>query len=276
MSAKLSKRAGHARDVRGLLEGFLDHGNGKPLEDYLLSNSNLPGPRGNIELAAAFGDVAGDFARQVQGVEQLWALCARLTELSADEAPVNDPREFLPFCGAVGLGAIGSASTTFYEPALLALRPLARDPRWRMREGVCFALQRLAAARRQETLSALAEWVSGGDLLEMRAAAATVADPILLRNTGTATAALELHRGIFDQVLKLEERKSEAFRVLRKGLGYTLSVVVCSIPDEGFAFLVELVEHQDRDVDWIVRQNLKKNRLAKPYPERVRSLEALL
>ena len=33
----------------------------------------------------------------------------------ADDAPVNDPREFLPFCGSVGLGAVGSAWTALKE-----------------------------------------------------------------------------------------------------------------------------------------------------------------
>jgi hypothetical protein len=276
MSAKLGKKAGHEQDLRVLLDGFVTNGDAGPLEEYLLSHSNLPGPRGNIELAAAFGDVVGDYARQGRGVEQLWARCTRMTEESADEAPVNDPREFLPFCGSVGLGAIGSILAAFYDPALDTLRPLSRDSRWRMREAVCFALQRLAMAHRRQMLQALAGWISDGNPLEMRAVAATVAEPAILQDRATAAAALELHREILDQVFKLKDRKSEAFRVLRKGLGYTLSVVVRALPDEGFAFMAELVERQDRDVDWIVRQNLKKNRLVKYYPERVEVLEALL
>jgi hypothetical protein len=276
MIAKLGKMAGHARDVQVLLEKLMDEGDDQALEEYLLLNSNLPSPRGNIELATAFGDVVGDFAWQGQAVQQLWAQCVHMTGISVEEAPVNDPREFLPFCGAVGLGAIGSASAGFYDPALAALRPLARDRRWRMREAVCFALQRLMVAHRKQTLSALTEWVSGGDLLEMRAAAATVAEPAILHDADSAPSALQLHREIFDQLPGLEERRSEAFKVLRKGLGYTLSVVVQALPDEGFSLMAELLQRGDRDVDWIVSQNLKKNRLAKYHPERVKALEPLL
>jgi hypothetical protein len=110
----------------------------------------------------------------------------------------------------------------------------------------------------------------------MRAAAAAVAEPALLQDKETAASALQVHREILDQVFSLQDRKSEAFRVLRKGLGYTFSVVVHAIPDAGFAFMAELVERQDRDVDWIVKQNLKKGRLVKYYPEQVAALEAQL
>jgi DNA-binding winged helix-turn-helix (wHTH) protein len=50
----------------------------------------------------------------------------------------------------------------------------------------------------------------------------------------------QLHRNIIDQVLKTEERKSEAFRTLRKALGHTLSVVVCAVPKAGFEFMAQL------------------------------------
>jgi hypothetical protein len=145
-----------------------------------------------------------------------------------------------------------------------------------MREAVCFAVQRLMPSHRRETLAALEEWVSGGDLLEMRAAAASVAEPVLLQDETTAVAALALHRQIIDQVGKVQERKSEAFRVLRKGLGYTLSLVVYALPQQGFAFMARLLETQDPDLKWIVKENLKKNRLVKNYPEEVGALRVLL
>ena len=52
-------------------------------EDYLMSESNLPGPRGNLELVAAVvteGD-AGRFER--------------LRKYTADRAPENTPEAFL-------------------------------------------------------------------------------------------------------------------------------------------------------------------------------------
>ena len=63
-------------------------------EPYLLAHSNLPGPRGNLELAAAAADL-GDEAQF-----RRWA------GLGPDVAPENTPGCFLAFCGVVGLGAI--------------------------------------------------------------------------------------------------------------------------------------------------------------------------
>ena len=59
---------------------------------FLLQESGLPGPRGNIELAQAVAD-EGDLN-----------LFYRFTSYKADLAPVNSPYEFLAFCGVVGFG----------------------------------------------------------------------------------------------------------------------------------------------------------------------------
>ena len=63
---------------------------------------------------------------------------------------------------------------------------------------------------------------------------------------------------------------------MRKGLGYTLSVVVCAIPKEGFALMQRLVSLQDADILWIIKQNLKKNRLIKNFPDHIDAITELL
>jgi hypothetical protein len=110
----------------------------------------------------------------------------------------------------------------------------------------------------------------------MRATAAAVAEPGLLDDWETALTALQLHKNIMAQVLAVKERRSEGFKILRKGLGYTLSVVVCTAPQEGFPFLAQLLDAQDPDVRWIVSENLKKNRLVRNFPKEVETLKALL
>ena len=270
----MGKQENHRRDLIPLLDEFLATDDADKLTGYIVSNSNLPGRRANLELAGAFADVVEDYADQEH--EKLWALCENMTQISADEAPVNAPQEFISFCGAVGIGAIGSSAAEHAEKALTTLRSLANDPRWRMREAVCFGLQRLLTKRRQDTLKALAGWVAEGNLLEMRAAAAAVAEPGLLKDKAAAPSALQLHRSIMTHVLQEQERRTESFRVLRKALGYTLSVVVQAAPEAGFAFLHQLAGSQDPDVLWIVKENLKKNRLVKNFPEQVASLRALL
>jgi hypothetical protein len=272
----MGNREAHKQDLFGLFAGFAATGDTGPVTAYLLSNSNLPGPRGNLELAQAFADVVGALAGQDIEFAVLWSQCKSMAEIPADVAPANGPREFIPFCGTVGIGALGAANAGYLEPALGMLRGLARDPRWRMREAVCFGLQRLMAVDSDATLRALDAWVVGGDALEMRAVAAGVAEPPLLSDTATAVVALRLHQGILDKVRRREDRTSDAFRTLRKGLGYTLSVVVCAVPQEGFAFLGELAKYEDRDLHWIVKENLKKNRLVKNFPAEVSLLKASL
>ena len=63
-------------------------------EPYLLAHSNLPGPRGNLELAQVVADL---------GTE---AQFRRWASLGPDVAPENTPGCFLAFCGVVGLGAV--------------------------------------------------------------------------------------------------------------------------------------------------------------------------
>ena len=269
----MGKKENHKQDLVGLFDEFAETGDAERLMGYLVSKSNLPGRRANLELVEAFADLVEGYSEKEK---RLWGLCTGMTEISADEAPVNDPKEFIPFCGAIGIGSIGSVAPEFFEQALTTLKALTNDPRWRVRESVRFGLQKLMAKRGRDTLKELEAWITDGDLLEMRAAAATVAEPALLKDKETAISALQLHRNIIDRVLGTKERKSEGFRVLRRALGYTLSVVVRAIPKEGFEFMAQLVDSQDSDVLWIVKENLKKNRLVKNFPEQVESMRKSL
>lgn len=255
----MSKKDEHLQDLKPLFETFLETGDPVELAQYLLDHSALPGPRANLELAEAFADTAG--AAAVVGGDQLWTLCQEMAGLPAEMAPVNHPREFLPFCAAAGLGAIGAAVPSRFDPALETLRNLARDPRWRLREGVCFGAQRLLAARGIDTIAALRQWVGGGNWLELRAAAATVAEPALLKDKKMAVHALQLHKEIMAQVLQAQDRSSEPFKTLRQALGYTISVVAVALPREGLDWLGKLQQAPDPDVQWIVRENFKKERL---------------
>jgi hypothetical protein len=236
------------------------------VRDYLVTNSNLPGRRGNLELAHAFADV---LAASPESYNQSWDLCLDLTSLSAKMAPVDSSTEFLPFCGTLGVGALGAVESACYEEALVMLRKLASDPRWRLREAVAQGLQRLLAVEPRETCAALANWAVEGDLWEMRAVAAAVAEPALLADKELAQDALALHSTIVEQVRQVADRRSDAFRILRKGLAYTVSVVVAALPADGFEWMSDLVDIEDRDLTWVVKQNLKKNRLVKRFPGQV-------
>lgn len=270
----MSKKENHKVDLVVLFDAYSHIGDAGGLTAYLISNSALPGRRANLELAAAFGDVVEDYAPTAS--DRLWVLCEGMTLISPDEAPTNSPEEFLPFCGTIGIGAIGSVAQNRFDAALNVLSKLANDARWRLREAVCFGLQKMLVKRGQDTLAALQAWVEGGDLLQMRAAAAAVAEPKLLSDEQMARSALQLHRRIFDQVLEAQESRSDEFLTLRKGLAYTLSVVVQATPQDGFAYMAELAQTRDSDVRWVVMQNLKKKRLTKNHPAEVEGIRQLL
>ena len=127
-------------------------------DDYLLNHSNLPGPRGNIELAQAV-------ARE--GDAQLFQ---RYLNFDAEQAPTNTPHEFLAFCGTVGLGKLLAEGDL---SVLRQLRQLAADPRWRIREGVAMALQNWGAHDMSALIAEMQDW-SKRNLYEKRAAMAAL------------------------------------------------------------------------------------------------------
>jgi hypothetical protein len=215
------------------------------LDSYLLAESGLPGPRGNIELAQAVADFGDE------------TLFTHLLTFTPDVAPTNTAQEFLAFCGTVGLGKLVAAGQTqWLEP----LRKLASDPRWRTREGVAMALQRVGDADMPLLLDTMAQW-SKGNLLEQRAAAAALCEPRLLKNPAQVKRVLDILDEITSALCKATDRKSEDFKALRKGMAYCWSVAVAALPEEGKRRMERWFAEPDKDVRWLMRENLKKNRL---------------
>ena len=224
-------------------------------EPYLRANSNLPGPRGNLELVFAAAEEAAP------------VMIERLLANDPLRAPENTPEAFLAVCGTVALGRLLAESADEAEQAriLARLRGLANDPRWRVREGVAMALQRLGDASVERLLAAIEDWAEGAPL-EQRAAAAAICEPRLLRPPRHAAAALGLLDRITNRLQVSRARKSDAFQALRKGLGYCWSVAVAALPEEGKARFAAWADCPDPDVRWVLRENLKKNRLQKMDP----------
>ncbi|HEY6539671.1 MAG TPA: hypothetical protein VIZ18_01995, partial [Ktedonobacteraceae bacterium] len=75
--------------------------------------------------------------------------------------------------------------------------------------------------------------------------------------------------------MPLSERKREDVRILRQAMGYALSVMTAALPDQGFALMRECASWDDADINWILRENLKKKRLAK-FSEQVEQLAKML
>jgi hypothetical protein len=66
-----------------------------------------------------------------------------------------------------------------------------------------------------------------------------------------------------EQKTVANDRKSEAFKALRKGLGYGWSVAVVACPEASEPLLEKWFASEDPDVRWIMKENLKKERLSR-------------
>lgn len=211
------------------------------LTDFLTRHSGLPGPRGNLELADAFADIADP------------ATIRRLAD--ADD-------EYLRFCGTQALGRLLRD-----DPAdrglVTTLRERAVEDRWRIREAAARALQIVGDADRAALRSLVTEWVATDDPYLRRAAIAAICEPRLLTDAETRDAAIRACATCTAGLLALPiaERRAPAVRILRTALGYCWSVAIAADPDPGFAAFADVEHSTDPDARWIVRSNLAKKRL---------------
>ncbi len=219
----------------------------KKWDEFLLAESGLPGPRANLELIQAVAD-EGDAP-----------LFRRYLKLTPDVASTNSREVFLAVCGVVGLGRLLAEGDI---DELNHLREYASDPRWRIREGVAMALQRWGEKDMDALLRAMNDW-SEGNRLEQRAAIAAVCEPKLLKEAQHVKHVLKLLDKVTTSIANATERPGDDFRVLRQALGYGWSVAAVALPDEGRRLMEKWLSSDDQDVQWIMRENLKKNRLAK-------------
>jgi hypothetical protein len=231
-------------------------------DPYLLEQSGLPGPRGNIELGRAAAEEAS--------LERIRAW------LGWDDtrAPTNTSEEFLAFCGVLGLGRL-AAEGDF--DAAADLRVYASDPRWRTREAVAMAVQRMAEGDFDHTLVIVAAWAGGG-WLEQRAAVAGLCEPRLLTTPDRTSAVMDLLDTATAALsaAATADRRDPDYRTLRKGLGYCWSVAVAADAAIGQQRMERWIGSTDDDVRWVMRTNLSKNRLRRMDAEWVEAQRARL
>ncbi len=216
-------------------------------DEYLMRESGLPGPRGNLELIYAVAET---------GTEDQFL---HLISFIPEKAPVNSQEEFLAACGTVGLGRLVAEGKTEY---LKLLRSLASDPRWRTREGVAMALQIYGEEHMDQLIDEMKHW-SEGSCYEKRAAAAALCEPRLLNKKAQVFKVLQILDNITKTIANVENRKDEGFVALRKGMAYCWSVAIVHCPDEGKKLFEKWIGCKDKDIKWIVRENLKKDRLSR-------------
>lgn len=216
-------------------------------DEFLLSESGLPGPRGNLELIEAVAQVGSEdtFLRYLAFKQEL--------------APTNSKEEFLAACGTVGLGRLIQEGKTEY---LSTLRTLSSDSRWRTRESVAMALQLYGVSDMDGLINIMTEW-SLGSCFEKRAVAAALCEPKLLCNKEQVVQVLKILDNITKAICGIEDRKDEGFIALKKGMGYCWSVAIVAAPEVGKKLFEKWIGNGDKDIRWIVKENLNKNRLIK-------------
>jgi hypothetical protein len=209
----------------------------KDWEPYLQKHSGLPGPKANLELVQAVGEEAD--------ADRLWRLSA-----SSDE--------FLALCGTAGLGKVALMEP---DTVMTWLRELAADGRWRVREGVAIALQRIGRENMVRLLADMQTWSGDGPFVQ-RAVVAGLCEPALLENSAHAVEVLILLDSITTSLAAAEHRRDEGFRVLRLALGYGWSVAAAAAPENAWPYFEKWLLSKDRDVAWIMKTNLEKARMA--------------
>jgi hypothetical protein len=191
---------------------------------------------------------------------------------------VNSPEAYPVFCAVLAAGAVyPGAGRDGRKAALLILEHAAADRRWRMREAAAMGLQLIGEKEPAMLARILSQWLSRPSRLIERAVIAALAHPPLLEGKEMEALCMNaatrvLQRAAADKA----SRRTEGFQVLRKGLGYGLSVFTAAFPSRGFALLRRWAAVDDPDIRWIMRENLRKSRLRKAFPEDVRKVEQLL
>jgi hypothetical protein len=216
-------------------------------EQLLLSESGLPGPRGNLELAQAVSELGHS--------ELFW----HYSRHSPEEAPVNNPKEFLVFCGILGFGRQAAEGN---GEILTEIKLFASDPRWRVREAVAMALQTIGKCNFRKLIEISKYWCAG-NLYEKRAVIAGLAEPALLASPEFSQPVFAIFDRVTGGLITAEHRNSEEFRVLRLALAYAWSVVVAAWPDEGKVHMEYWLQSDDKNIRWVMKQNLSKKRLAR-------------
>ncbi|MEC0371586.1 hypothetical protein [Paenibacillus chibensis] len=68
----------------------------------------------------------------------------------------------------------------------------------------------------------------------------------------------------------------EDFQVLSKGLEYAISIFAERLRQEGFALLSKFAATEDKRFHQIMKSNLGKARIAKPYPEEISRIAGMM
>ncbi len=215
----------------------------KTIENLLL-NSGLPGPRGNLALLYSF-------AHRATAAEIEECLAYYHDHLQ------NSPEEFVVMCGIVGYCILNQNNIS---GIMEKIRGYASHQSWRIREAVAIGIQEVAALKMNEIIHHLEKWLDGNEL-EKRAVVAALCEPKLLKESQINIKILNILAALTRAFEKIDGKLSDQQNTLRKTLGYGWSVVIVAIPQEGKIVFETAARSSNKHIRWIIKENLKKNRL---------------
>ena len=214
--------------------------------DGLLKNSGLPGPRGNLSLLYYFSKEATE-----DEVKECF--------LFIHDEVKNSPEEFVGMCGIVGLCCLRKYDL---HKTIETIRPYASHSSWRIREAVAIGIQEIVGNNLQVLINILDNWVDGNEY-EKRAVIAALCEPKLLDDKKDVKRVLNILAKTTNTFLDVHGKLSNAQETLRKSAGYCWSVAIAASPDEGKKCFEALLSTDNKHILWIIKENLKKNRLKK-------------
>lgn len=212
---------------------------------YLLENSNLPGPRGNLKLLYEFSKDADE--KEIKKC---------IEYINPDVK--NSPEEFVGMCGILSYSIRNQSDL---KGVISFLEKYASHDSWRIRESVAISIQEISEGKQDEVITELGNLRQGNDF-EKRAVVAGLCEPKLLKNEELNLKILNIIFEITKSLAhdkKLDERSTS----LRKALGYGWSVVISKIPVEGKLTFEKMFDLNGKHIKWIIKENLKKKRLMK-------------
>jgi hypothetical protein len=263
-------------DLSRLLDDACRSGEDGALRAAMLAESRLPGPRLNLRLLDEFAATVVDRLPST-GTDPVVGAVERLLDswAATSGSDANDPVVVLPCAAVLAYGWVGAARPEWYPDEISKLVVAAADPRWRVRELVATACQRLLEADWPRTIATLLDWSADPHPLVVRAAVAAVAEPRVLDTGERWVAAMAVQRAGLARLARvpLGERRSSHVRTLRQALGFTVSVVGAASGD--FGPMLEAAQSGDPDLRWVAAKNAEHKRLDR-WPDQLAELRAAL
>lgn len=246
------------------LKTQFDNGKYDSVNNYLLHNSMLPGKRANLTLMQSFSKVIST----LNPSEELYNY---LTYIFNTTSNGNDESTMLVICGLMGLGNFYNKNSIKKSEITSLLIQAMNDGRWRVREIVTESLKIIAINSYSE-FQKIIDSIYKPTLLEQRAIVATLAHPIILKTNSQIEYSLRALDNILKNFSKLDSKKDiEDYKALKKGLSFAPSVIVAASPVEGFDILKKYI-NINKNTNSVIKENLKKSRLLKYYPEEIQKI----